>query len=229
MIKGADRLIDEADILDVAVKLGMEVHRKGRNYFCLCPNPQHADHNPDNCFFREGDNYMYCTVCNKGYNAIHLIQFKYGNKFPEAVRMLWEFSGCPGYVDFKDGKNKDEKKTVSLPVTYKNMQFLGIKLPGFIEEPCGQDEWRKKEENYYQKSLDYVRIKRTRAAWEDFISPEDMAYMMLEKAKKIHENTIKAQKTIEDSYLRKKLEEDYNMAFSIIIECKKFLRMSSPA
>ena len=91
------RLKEEADIARVVQYLGIEVSKKGSAYFIHCPLPEHNDQHATNCYFREGWNNVYCTVCCKAVNAIDLIILETGMDYGEAADLLWELEGRPDW------------------------------------------------------------------------------------------------------------------------------------
>lgn len=48
------RLIQDVNILDVVNYLGIACHKKGSNYFLLCPSPEHNDTHATNCYCKDG-------------------------------------------------------------------------------------------------------------------------------------------------------------------------------
>ncbi len=97
------RLKDEADIAAVISFLQLEVKRKGNAYFILCPNPEHNDTHPTNCYYKDGWNHVYCCVCGTTINAVDLIMKINHATYGEACDLLWEISGRPDW--YKDGWN----------------------------------------------------------------------------------------------------------------------------
>ena len=226
-IEGVNLLVDNADIGFVANSIGIETVKRGNSYFCLCPIPSHHDEHATNCFFKDGDNYMYCLVCHKTIDAIDLIRYTKNVSFYEAVRELWELSGCPDYVKI-DGK-KDTKK--NLPLDYKTLRFLGITLPSYIPVPVGIDgynrnvERKKKQEkySYMNNSLEYIRCKRERVTWMDFISAKDLAEMVLTRAKEKMKAIQTCFRNIEDPHMKKVLREEWYICVKAFSDCQSFL------
>ena len=80
---------NSVDIVDVISRY-LNVVRKGKNYFALCPF--HNDNNPSLSISREKQIYK-CFVCNEGGNAITFVQ-KYKNiSFVEALKEVAEIGG----------------------------------------------------------------------------------------------------------------------------------------
>ena len=67
------RLKEEADIAMVVAYLGIPTYKRGSATFLLCPNPEHDDHKPTNCYYKDGWNNVYCRACGCSTNAINLI------------------------------------------------------------------------------------------------------------------------------------------------------------
>lgn len=86
----ARKMRDNARIKDVVEHLGLEVHHAGDSYFIKCPC--HDDSHPS-AFFKDGDNYVYCTVCQKNINAIDLIMNVRNAPFKEALKELAVIEG----------------------------------------------------------------------------------------------------------------------------------------
>ena len=228
-IEGVNEMVDRTDIGYVANALGIPLTKRGSTYFCLCPLPDHQDTHATNCFFREGDNYLYCMVCRKNIDAIDLIRYTKKISFMEAVKELWELSGCPDYVKLQGKKTKK----ASLPLDGPTLRFLGITLPAYIPVPVGIDTYnrnalpenrRKKEKVMYMKTLGYVRCERKKVRWIDFISEESLAYLLLTKAKEQAEAAQACLASLSDPYLKKSVEKDWKTAMSIIAQCQKYLR-----
>ncbi|OUO25924.1 CHC2 zinc finger domain-containing protein [Eubacterium sp. An3] len=226
-IEGVNLLVDNADIGFVANSIGIETVKRGSSYFCLCPIPHHHDEHATNCFFKDGDNYMYCLVCHKTIDAIDLIRYTKGVPFYEAVRELWELSGCPDYVKIDEKKNTKK----NLPLDYKTLRFLGITLPSYIPVPVGIDDYnrnagRKKNQekySYMSNSLEYVRCKRERVTWMDFISTESLAEMVLNRAKEKMKAIQVCFRNIEDPYMKKILREEWDICVKAFSDCQNFL------
>ena len=78
------RLKEEADIGQVVDALGLQKWKKGSTFYILCPFPDHDDHHPNNCYYKDGWNNVYCKACCRAMKAIDLImavtnKTSYGN------------------------------------------------------------------------------------------------------------------------------------------------------
>lgn len=122
------KLGENADINIVAEYLGMKTYKKGSNIFVHCPNPEHNDVHPTNCFFKPRDTRMYCAVCQKSFGAIDLVMLKTGKGIIDAAKEVWEIEGCPSW-----GKTvyetSDKKKSKEFFLTTEELRVLQIKLP----------------------------------------------------------------------------------------------------
>lgn len=117
-----------ADISILAEYLGMKTYKKGSNVFVHCPNPEHNDVHPTNCFFKPGDTRMYCAVCQKSFGAIDLVMLRTGKGIADAAKEVWEVEGCPSW-----GKTvyeiSDKKESKEFFLTAEELRVLQIKLP----------------------------------------------------------------------------------------------------
>ena len=225
-IEGVNLLVDNADIGYVASSIGIEIIKRGSAYFCLCPIPSHHDEHATNCFFKDGDNYMYCLVCHKTIDAIDLIRYTKNVSFYEAVRELWELSGCPDYVKI-NGRDNAKKH---LTLDYKTLRFLGITLPAYIPVPVAVDDYNrnvgrgKNEEKFsYMNALDYVRCKREKVTWMDFISEESLAQMMISRAKEQMQVIKTCFNVVEDPHIKKSLINKWRLCEKALSDSANFL------
>jgi hypothetical protein len=104
------RLKEEANIEDVCNYMGVKIYPKNIYKFISCPLPEHNDKHPSNCYFKKGDNFLYCTVCCKKINAIDLIMNVSHCDFKSAMQTLYEIEGCPDWFHLKGGKSCIAKK-----------------------------------------------------------------------------------------------------------------------
>lgn len=133
-----DKLKENADIMNVLDDLNIEYIQRGDNYFLYCPNPDHIDNHPTNCYFKRDRNNIYCTVCNKSYSAIDCILFECNCSVIEAAKRLWELEGCPeDSVQINESKynEKTNCKQKRLFLTNKECRLLNITLPKRIMVP----------------------------------------------------------------------------------------------
>ncbi len=100
-------IIDRLDNLsceEVAEKLGISVQR----HKALCF--MHDDHNPSLSFYGKGRNRWKCFVCDKGGNAISLVQTYNSYTFTEACTWLMQhFYGWTGELNLRDGRIRPKK------------------------------------------------------------------------------------------------------------------------
>ncbi len=225
-IEGLNFLVDQADIKYVAESLGIEIIHRGSSYFCLCPLPEHQDEHATNCFFKDGDNYMHCMVCHKNVDAIDLIRYTTNCSFYQAVKTLWNMSGCPDYVKFCQEKEEYHY----LPLDAKTLRFLNLSLPAYIAVPIGIDEYnknvdtKKEKYSYMKNSLDYIRCDRVKVNWHDFISPTELAQLLITKAKDKLDVICGILSSTNDPYDYTLLNRDGNTALKIISDCQAFLQ-----
>ena len=84
------------DLCEVVIEHGIELRRRGRSYFGLCPF--HQEKTPS--FVVSPDKQIYhCFGCNKGGNVFNFLMEMDGVTFPEAVRELGQKCGVE--VEFR--------------------------------------------------------------------------------------------------------------------------------
>jgi DNA primase len=134
-----DELREDADIEAVVDALGLETFPSGSNIFLYCPNPDHNDRHPTNCYFKRGWNHVYCTVCGKTFNAIDIIMWQTGAGFSDAVRTLAKIQGISeSELDRQKRKSKGDRPEIS----NRDLRYLGAWVPSFIEEPMTETQCR---------------------------------------------------------------------------------------
>lgn len=71
----AEEINKNLSIVQVALDWGLDLHRKGKRYFMLCPNPKHHDRHLGSCYLtdRDGRNLFYCWACGIHGGPIDLI------------------------------------------------------------------------------------------------------------------------------------------------------------
>ena len=88
------RLIEYADIVNVALRLGLQLDKRAtRPRRALCPF--HDDHSPSLHLYQAGAgrDHFHCFVCGAHGDTVALIQRREGLEFWDAVRRLAEFEG----------------------------------------------------------------------------------------------------------------------------------------
>lgn len=96
--------LDNLSCEEVAEKLGISVQR----HKALCF--MHDDHNPSLSFYGKGRNRWKCFVCDKGGNAISLVQTYNSYTFTEACTWLMQhFYGWTGELNLRDGRIRPKK------------------------------------------------------------------------------------------------------------------------
>lgn len=133
-----EKLKENADIMNVLDDLGIEYKLYGNNYFLHCPNPDHIDNHPTNCYFKRDWNDVYCTVCGRSYSAIDCILFERNCSFLQGAKYLWELEGCPEDAVQVNESNYNEKtnyKQKRLFLTNKECRLLDIILPKKVMTP----------------------------------------------------------------------------------------------
>ena len=82
------RLIQDVNILDVVNYLGIVCHKKGSNYFLLCPSPEHNDTHATNCYCKDGGTRVVCKACGYFASPIELVKDVTGMSFFDAVNVV---------------------------------------------------------------------------------------------------------------------------------------------
>lgn len=178
------RLKEEANIGVVLSELGIPCTKKGFNYFLVCPNPEHNDRHATNCYFKDGWNNVYCTVCNRSYKAIDIIMWNRGYDENEAGNLLWQIEGCPEWY-----KNENEQYHSKPHLNLSKEEYSAIFMKPVGSVSCYKSCSDQKDalgfgEEYDPREIDsYVKIQRVRLSWEDFMSEKQFAYLVKKKAK----------------------------------------------
>lgn len=126
------RLKEEADIAMVVAYLGIPTYKRGSATFLLCPNPEHDDHKPTNCYYKDGWNNVYCRACGCSTNAINLIMQETGKDFSDAADLLWELEGRPEW--YKQEKKK-KNPVPDFRISREEAEQIGIHFPGRLLAP----------------------------------------------------------------------------------------------
>lgn len=174
-------LIDDVNILDVVDYLGIECHKRGSNYFMLCPSPNHDDTHATNCYCKDGGKRVSCKACGYFASPIELVKDVTGMGFFDAVKVVWQLAGCPSYLYQKEESKK------SFYLTYNEAKLIGIHLPNQIYLPCGEDDYKvsakiQKDKTYDPNRLDYIYCKKERISWKSFLSEREFARLAYDKA-----------------------------------------------
>ena len=138
------RLKAEADIGSVVNYLGIKVTQKGSANFILCPLPEHQDKHATNCYYKKGDNYLYCSTCGKPIQAIDLIMYHNGVDFKEAADILWEIEGRPDWYKTTASSKKQrfslsasEGQLIKLSVSPDWIKYLTEKeFKALVKKKC---------------------------------------------------------------------------------------------
>lgn len=178
-----NRLKDEADIAAVVSYLQLEVKKKGNAYFITCPNPEHNDTHPTNCYYKDGWNHVYCWVCGNITNAVNLIMLVNHVSYGEACDILWEISGCPDW--YYEKKQKGKKKRFVL--SREDAELIGLRNPSRIKTPIAISDYKEElatSEEYEADEINYyLKLAVKRVNYLDFLSEEEYLTLILDKAK----------------------------------------------
>lgn len=131
-------LNERADMRELCELLNIKMFRRGATYFVHCPIPGHNDVHPTNCFFKEGDSYMYCTVCQKGINAVHLIMYRENLDYIDAAKKLAEFEGVE-WVERRRPANN------GYGISAREAEAIGLNLSQRIVHPVRQATFKEEQ------------------------------------------------------------------------------------
>lgn len=215
------RLKEEADIGMVLSYLNIPVQRKGVNYFLPCPQPSHTDEHPNNCYYKDGWNNVYCCACGKSMQALDIIMWTLGCTYGEAADLLWEIEGKPDWYYCKEiTKNKSD----IFQVTKEELEIIGFYSPGRILKPkqLYKDKMPlQKGEQYDNHMIDaYLLCDVEMCNYRTFLSEKQYAWMVKKKAQ---ESMLKAKE--EQVYFESLLEAQRE--FDIKDEMTKYLHEAS--
>jgi len=117
-----EKILEDADIVDIAESLDFEINIKGKIKSVKCPvhNGEHFGH----CVLFE-NNTFYCFVCNEGGNVITFVMAAKNCKYLEALEYLVsQMSNPDAYILSGEEKDRSNPKA-SLPAKDRNL--LNIK------------------------------------------------------------------------------------------------------
>lgn len=184
------RLKEEADIGMVISYLNIPVQKKGVNYFLSCPNPAHNDEHPNNCYYKDGWNNVYCCVCGKSMQALDIIMWSLGCTYGEAADILWEIEGRPDWYYYK---GKPQKNKHTFQVSKEELEMIGFYSPGRILKPKQMYEEKRplnKGEQYDNRyNNEYLLCDVEMCNYRTFLSEKQYAWMVKKKAQ---ESMLKA-------------------------------------
>lgn len=113
-----NRLIEEADIVDVLNYIGVSVTR-GKNFRCI--NPDHTDRKASMGIV-PNKNVCHCFACGYSANPIKLICDYHHVNFLEALEILAEIEGKPSWFE----PQKKEKKGLKKPLFHLSKDELTV-------------------------------------------------------------------------------------------------------
>lgn len=212
------RLKDEADIASVIAYLGIETKKKGSCTFILCPNPEHDDTHPDNCYFKNGWNNVLCRACNSSINAIDLIMYNRGVSYGTAADILWEISGRPDWYYAK----KKKKQEFSLSID--EQKLIGLHLPTRIQIPVSISSSKSelsKNRMYDSHYIDgYLQLENKYVVYSDFVDKATYYRIIFNLTTETLSNIRKKRKYESDIELIKMYNEYESKCLSILSRLK---------
>ena len=198
------RLKKEADIAQVVQWLGLEVSKRGSAFFIHCPLPDHNDQHATNCYFREGWNNVYCTVCCKAVNAIDLIMLVTGMEYGEAADQLWELEGRPDWY-YTEWDSK--KKIPEFSLNREDAQLIGIHTPSRVLAAIGVSD-TKPAKGFDSKAIadgSYLKCIANHFTWRDFMTEGQYRVLCINKARETRIKCVNAAKhcsgSLQDAFL----------------------------
>lgn len=126
------RLIAEADMLSVIHYKGYKTTKKGVYTFLYCPihetSYEGTNHPQSNCYTKEGQNFCYCSVCDRKINAKDYLENKENISFGEAYDELYEIMGRPSYYREGFRKKKSKAQAEAEAKNAEDEKFTGLKM-----------------------------------------------------------------------------------------------------
>lgn len=215
-----ERLKEEVPIISVLNYLGYPYEKKGINYFCRCPKPDHADVHPNNCHFKEGWKKLYCEVCAESISSIDLIMYVENKDFHDAVEELWVICGSPKW--FKETDNSDtfylNKRQKELLNWYPNPKAIIVN---------GVSEFKPSGPHIHDGEI-YLSIKSVHNSANDFASKEEQNIILYNKCTE-RINELKNSKKIfkNDKEILGILENDLKEIYTLRSKVKSILKKES--
>ena len=130
-----DALLREANCIDVAQYIGMDVVKRGANYFTRCPGHEKRLGKPDtkisNCVLYEKGYICYACDPNHLHNAIDMTMEFLDCSFGQALSTIAEiYGGAKNFQVEDDGKPKE-----NIPLTPEDLALIGLKPSGKLLIP----------------------------------------------------------------------------------------------
>lgn len=127
-----EKILQDADILDMCNRLGIKAVRRGANTFIRCPEHKSRtgkeDTALDKCYIKKGR--YYCFSCGASGNVIHLVQNTFGYHPQEARKIICELlGGVDMYLD-KGHSNAEE-----FPYNKRELEALGLNMVAYGDIP----------------------------------------------------------------------------------------------
>ena len=176
------QLQDMTDIETVIRFLNIKATRKGTSFFILCPNPNHPDTKPANCYFKKGWGNVYCMACGKATRAIQLLMDAGGYDSKEATNILWKINGSPTW--FRD---YDSGKSVFTPDA-SDLAFVGLHhLRGRLTYPKKEVAIKEAGKEYAYENLlsdldNYMEVGVEYINWQDVFKVHELKNLIRQKA-----------------------------------------------
>lgn len=150
-----EKILEDADMLDVCRKFDIRTVRRGSNTFISCPEHVNragkADRNFDKCYIKKG--HYYCFSCGAHGNVIRLVQNVLRCSGYEARKQICEsLGGVSPYIDAAYNA-ADE-----IPYNKKELEALGLCTVAYGEVPrCLADNKKELEESQFYEGAENVK------------------------------------------------------------------------
>lgn len=185
------RMLNErADMLELCQELGIETKKRGRTYYVHCPLPDHEDVHATNCFFKEGDSFMYCAVCQKAISGIDLIMYTENLEFLPAAKKLAELEG----VKWED-TDQNSHKSGGYSILPGDARRIGLRLEKRILHPFRQSLYQEsptlKNGAQYDDQFTDSYVVGTPEFPEDILGGTALADMVLEESRHKRDELVK--------------------------------------
>lgn len=183
-------LNEKADMMELCSVLGIETKKRGRTYYVHCPLPDHEDVHATNCFFKEGDSFMYCTVCQKAITGIDLIMYTEDLDFLPAAKKLAEIEGVKW-----DDVNQHRGPKGGYSILPGDARRVGLRLEKRILHPVRQTLWQEStspQNGYlYDEQFSDSYVLGCSEFTEDILGGTPLADMVLQASRKKRDELVK--------------------------------------
>ena len=157
-----EALMSVANAIDVARYIGIDVQKKGTNYFMLCPGHQSRLGKPDtklgNCVVYPDGYVCYACDAHAKHNVFDMVMEHTNCTFVQALETVAEIYG--GRDEFKTSAPQEK-----LPLSQEDLALIGLKPHGkiFLPQNASFEHFEPEEGFYIEKENDdanhFLKIK----------------------------------------------------------------------